>query len=146
MTMRLYHMQIFDDLIEGTSSAWYSGAEYNDVLGSADYIVVSAVVTGLGGSPTLTVSSEDSGDALHWIPAPTAEINGVTLTANDTVYSGVVFGQGGILLSLVRFKITLGGTTPKCRLKLYATGRVRGRTGMSMRQAGQIAQNPPGLR
>ena len=124
--MRWYNQQIFDDIITGTGTSWYSPADFNDLLGTADAFAVAAAVSAVSGtSPTLTVQAEHSCDGQNWNATASAEIS--TAIANDLLYWGYRYEETTILMSLVRFKITLGGTTPQCRLKLFATGRGGGR-------------------
>lgn len=122
--MRAYNHLVFDDIISGTATTWYSAADRAYELGQADFIAVAAVVSGVSGTtPTLTVQAEHCCDGRSWVATPFAEI-GVGI-ANEGVYVGwrdETFG----FMSYLRFKITLGGTTPACRLKLFVTGRTAG--------------------
>jgi len=124
--MRILNTQIFDDVITSTGVTWYSPADMNDSLGAADGFAIQACTTLVGGTlPTLTVQAEHSGDGENWIATPSAEISGV-LIANSSTFVGwrEMFNSNLVPLANLRFRITLGGTAPQCRLRLYFTGRV----------------------
>jgi hypothetical protein len=124
--MRVYNLQVFDDTISGTSTTWYSNGDFNRSLGAADELALAAHVASVSGtSPTLTVQVEHCADGVSWRSTPSAEISAGALT-NDVVLVGMRT-TATVLLPFVRMKITLGGTTPACRLKLYVTGRARGK-------------------
>ena len=54
--MHLFTLEVFDDVISGTGTDWYSTALHNNILGTADVFAIQAVTTGVSGtSPTLTV-------------------------------------------------------------------------------------------
>lgn len=124
--MLLDHALVFDDIISGTTSTWYSPSEMNARLGAADAFAVHACTTFVSGTgPTLTVQAEHSSDGESWIATPAPpEIS--TAIANDSSYWGSRDPYNMNMMGLLRFKITLGGTNPQCRLKLYATGRIYG--------------------
>lgn len=113
--------KVFDNVVSGAGTNWYSPAQLNEKLGEAEVFTVHASVTGLTGtSPTLTLQLEHSGDNQLWVALGSpAQINGVSIT-NDTSYSGAL----GLtpVLNFVRLRISLGGTNPQCRLKVYVTG------------------------
>ncbi len=122
--MRLVSMQIFDDTISTTSATFTTPKELYTVLGAADNFGLQAVVTGVSSpSPTLTVQAEHSADGQNWLAVAAAEIS--TTLAENTAYFGWRDGLLPLLLSHLRFKITLTGTSPECRLKLFFCGRVR---------------------
>lgn len=129
--MLLVHVQAFDDIISGTSAAWYTPSSLSDQLGAADGFAIQACTTFVSGTgPTLTVQSEHSSDNRVWLPVSGFDIKDVTI-ANDGAYWSERNPFFSIRLGLVRFKITLGGAAPKCRLKLYFTGRVFGAPAVS---------------
>ena len=123
--MHLYTLEVFDDVISGTSGTWYSAAHQNGVLGTADVFAIQAVATGVSGTgPLLTVRLQASADNEYWTNAGgTAEINAQSIAVNDTVLVGT---NPGVTQANVRLQITLGGTSPQCRLRLYVTGRAYG--------------------
>lgn len=119
--MRAFTILAFDDMISGTASTWYTPMDLNDLLGASDALVLHAstsAVTGTG--PTLTCQVEHSASAEDWAAVGLAQIS--TSIANDGSYKGLVDTFNPVMLGFVRVKITLGGTSPACRLKLYATG------------------------
>lgn len=126
--MRLYHLQVFDDIISGTSSTWYSNADHDSTLGGADWIVVGAVTSSVSGtSPSLSLFVEYSGDGINW-SSPFPPLLGGSIS-NQGLHANVLSPGGTfpVLLSHIRLKFTLSGTNPQCRLRLYVTGRARGR-------------------
>jgi hypothetical protein len=124
--MLIVHVLAFDDIISGTAVAWYTPSRLNASLGAADAFAVQAVTRFVSGTdPTLTVLAEHSADQLNWVATPTPEINAVPLVGDDT-FDGARDGATDLaLLGFLRFRISLGGVSPQCRLKLYVTGRVR---------------------
>src|SRR6185503_12598294 len=99
--------KVFDDVINGTSTTWYSPVSLNDRLGRGDYFGVQASVTGLTGtSPTMTVQLQHSGDNQNWVSTAAPEIS--TSIANDTSYAGS--RSGIVFMNFVRVAIALGGT------------------------------------
>jgi hypothetical protein len=124
--MHLFTLDVFDDIISGTGGTWDSASIHNGVLGSADVISIHAVTTGVSGtSPTLTVRLQSAADGEYWTNAATnPEINGLAI-ANETILVGTNTAAGMIQAN-ARLRITLGGTSPKCRLRLSVTGRAYG--------------------
>ena len=138
--MRLHNLLVFDDIISGTSSTWYSRSDLQRAVGNAEAWAVQACVTNVSGFlPALTVLSEHSCDSLHWAATSATEINGV-LIAEGGSYAGT---SGWLLIpaTFVRFKITLGGLSPECRLELTVTGRGHGQSATS----GAIGAATPAL-
>jgi hypothetical protein len=125
--MRLFTLEVFDDVISGTGTNWYSTAMHNSILGSADVFAIQAVTTGVSGTtPTLTVRLQSAADAENWANAAgTAEINAQGI-ANETSLVGTNSADPGMIQANVRLQISLGGTSPKCRLRLYVTGHAYG--------------------
>lgn len=122
--MQIFNTVVFDESLSGTGTTWYSDADYSDTLGQCDSLAIEARTTAVSGtSPTLTVQVEHSADAQNWLSlAGTAEINAQAI-ANDAAIVPVIGGPTVIPLGFVRLRVTLGGTTPACRLKIHATGR-----------------------
>lgn len=119
--MRVANFQVFDDFISGTGAIWYSSADLNRSLGQADMYAIHAVATNVAGtSPTLTVGAQYSSDGQNWF-SPQNDINAQPLVNGGSL---VGFNAGSTPLGAnIRFQISLGGTSPQCRLKLYFTGR-----------------------
>lgn len=121
--MRIANIQVFDNIITGNGT-WYSGTQFNRVIGQANYFAVQTYATSVsGGSPTLTVESEMSSDSVNWVATGNTEINAqaINTTPVQAGASPILTGNG--LAAFVRLKITMGGSTPQCRLKLYVTCR-----------------------
>lgn len=120
--MRIVNIEIFDEIISGTGTTWYSPAELNHKLGAADVFAVQATTTMvLGGFPTVTVQGQHSADDQNWIATPSPEINWF-MSEGSTIIGGQT-ASSVLLLANLRFAISLGGTSPQCRLKLWFTGR-----------------------
>jgi hypothetical protein len=119
--MRKFNVQVFDEIITGTGTSWYTSTEFNEPLGSADLLTLQAITTLVAGtSPTLTIAAEHSADGANFVEYPSA-VFGPTAIASEGTYDSL-FGYGEPLLPRVRFKLTLGGTTPACRVRLWVTG------------------------
>ena len=114
---------VFDQSISGTGDTWYTSAEHNDSLGLGDELAIHAVTTGVSGSaPTITCRVETSANGKDWYDAQGGpEISGAI--SNDATLEGGVAIVLVILQRFVRVRVALGGTSPACRLKIYATGR-----------------------
>ena len=124
--MRIATIQVFDNIINGTGP-WYSGTQFNQLIGRSSWYAVQTYATSVGGtSPTLTIQSEISPDSVTWLATGNTEI-GAQLINTTPVQAGQYrpgIDLGGLgLAAFVRFKITMGGTNPQCRLKLYVTCR-----------------------
>lgn len=119
--MRTLTILAFDEIIAGTGNTWYTPDSYHAEIGACDFLVIMAATSGASGtSPTLTCQFEHSADGRNWLPnGTTPEINGFGI-ANDASTWGA---PANPFLRFVRVKITLGGTNPACRLKLFINGR-----------------------
>lgn len=123
--MLAYNLLVFDELISGNGSNYYTSTALSNRLGTADLISVFARTTHVSGSPaSILVDTEHSPNGQDWCSVAAPQIN--TSISNDGAYYGRVPVFNPVLLAHVRFHILLSGTTPACRLKLYATGRHRG--------------------
>jgi hypothetical protein len=122
--MRLFHAQIYDENIEGTT-ALYTDPTHNGLLGSVEKLSIFAITdTVTGTAPTLTVQIEESGDQVHWTnKIATAEINGTSLST--TAVTTAVGRDAGTTPSggFLRLRVSLAGTTPKAHVRLWVTGR-----------------------
>ena len=124
--MRTFHILAYDQILEGTGTT-YTDPQLQPTFGSADLLRLFAVaeqVTVTSGTPTLTVQLEESADRVMWSnKTGTAEINAVTLsTTAVTMARG--FDNGSTPNSgFIRMRLTLGGTNPRARVKLWVTGR-----------------------
>lgn len=126
--MRIATYQVFDQTISGSIITWYSGSEFNALLGQADFAAIQAFPTNVPNTTTqLTVTFQTSADSQNWVSMSSQSINGTLV--NNVSLSG--YAQGGenlggdVFGAHVRLAISLGGVNPSCRLKLYYTGRAR---------------------
>jgi hypothetical protein len=122
--MLLFHREVFDEVITGTSTTWYSSAEHNALIGAADDLVVFAVATDVAGTTTLKVYVDTSGDNEHWYEPGTEKINATISDPNDSEKAGSVRLGVDALAAFARLRINLSGSGgPACRVKLTVTGR-----------------------
>jgi hypothetical protein len=116
--VRVQSREVFDNVISG-AGPWYTSESLASDLGQCDVIALHAVPTAVSSpAPTLTIQPEYSADGQNWYNPGTTFINWSIVSG-----SSVVAGVSNWPMSRVRFKVTMSGTSPKCRLKLYFTGR-----------------------
>lgn len=124
--MRSFHRLVFDESVDGTTSVYTSPA-FEALLGLSDALTISGYASGVSGTtPTLSVAVEQSPDERHWTTRNgTAEVNAVSLsTSAETTFQGNDGSPiGASRPGFARLKITLGGTSPRGRLKIWVTGR-----------------------
>jgi hypothetical protein len=123
--MLALHEHVFDETITGTGSTWYSSTQHHALFGAADAFVVIAHATDVSGSsPALNVYFEESCDNQHWHSEASALIEGSLPTAGFIQSAPWPLNPSALaVLPFGRFRITLAGTSPRCRLKLTVTGR-----------------------
>lgn len=122
--MRLFHAQIYDENIEGTT-ALYTDPTHNGLLGSVEKLSIFALTdTVTGTTPTMTVQIEESGDQVHWTnKIATAEINATSLSTT-AVTTAVGRDAGGTpSAGFLRLRVVLGGASPKAHVRIWVTGR-----------------------
>lgn len=119
--MKYFNVPIFDEYISGGSPAqWYSSDEFLSLLGGADVLEIQAATSMVSGtSPTLTIDTQQSADGSNF--APHTSMASVPISNNGIYCAGTTTAARP--LRLVRIRISLGGTAPRCRLKITATGR-----------------------
>ncbi len=121
--MRTVTHKIYDDTVIGTT-ARHTADELNAALGNSDFVALQAYVTNVAGTgPTLTIQAETSIDGQLWTPVSGTPEVSASPPVDDTSYvaqTGVGIQYGGLL----RYKISMGGTNPECRLLMFATLRV----------------------
>ncbi len=124
--MRTFHRLAFDENVDGTTAV-YTNPALEPLLGLTDALSISGYAAGTSGTtPTVTVQIEQSPDRRHWtVRNATAEVNGTSLsTSAETTFQGNDGSPlGATRPGFARLKITLGGTSPKTRLKIWVTGR-----------------------
>ena len=121
--MRTLNVLAFDEVVTGTGTTWYTPQALNSELGRCDIFGLQAYTTGvLGTSPTLTVSLQHSGDDQNWrvLSSSLPELNATSISSDTSRYA---YRSDASPARFVRAAITLGGTNPQCRLKLFITGR-----------------------
>jgi len=122
--MRKANERIFDDVVTGTTTV-YSSGEFNELLGRHDRISLFLVVDTVSGtSPTITVQLQHSSDERNWVNKNgTPEINALVISPTATTTEAANDATGNYGCHSVRAAITLAGTNPSCRVRLYATLR-----------------------
>lgn len=109
--------QVFDEIITGTATTWYTSAADNALVASIDSYTIFAVATNVSGtSPSVNVYVDQSCDNQTWILGGTPALSG-------GLTEGLVLQGAGALTPFLRLRVTLGGTAPQCRLRLTVTGR-----------------------
>ncbi|MBI4703818.1 MAG: hypothetical protein HY744_22135 [Deltaproteobacteria bacterium] len=123
--MRQFQQVVFDRYVNGTTTV-YSDAAFNDLLGQFNQLSIQACCSEIAGtSPTLTVNVETSGDQQTWhskFGSGSEPISGVSLTAASNTHWGKDTGSTPSL-GAVRLTITLVGTSPAARIRIFACGR-----------------------
>lgn len=129
--MLILHADVFEEMITGTATNWYSYAQFNAAIGSADRLEVAGLVTNISGTVVVNCYPEHSIDGRVWTLSPTATSVFSTSSVNSLNNGVVLWGQlwgpnnpnGFDAGSFCRLRITLSGNSPQCRLKLTAAGR-----------------------
>jgi hypothetical protein len=123
---------VFDDIITGSTSTWYTPASFNDALGSVEFLALHAVTTYVSGDPVLDCIFEHSGNGRDWLTTSRgiegSIANGASLVERFTTAD---------LQSLGRIKVVL--SAGQCRLKLYAAGMT-----FAANQTAPLVRLPPG--
>lgn len=89
----------------------------NALLGAVDLYTVFAVATSVSGTlPSVNVYVDQSCDNRTWILGSSAIISGA-------LSEGQVLHGTGPFAAFLRLRVTLGGTSPQCRLRLRVAGR-----------------------
>lgn len=123
--MRVATYLVFDQAIAGTSTTYYSSAQFNRQLGEADFYAVQAYTTNVSGSPTLNVQSQYSADGQNWLPVAPPDIS-TTITSGASVAGSNLGLTANMPTAFVRFAISFtAGTSPSCNLKLFFTAHSR---------------------
>lgn len=128
--MRAATYQVFDQIISGTATTWYSGSDFDRLIGQSDILAYEVYPTNVPNTTsTLTITQQYSWDSQNWVSMPAAigDIAGGPLT-NNVALAGMNNGFF-IIAPFVRFAIQLGGPSPSCRLKVYVTSRVTSQKG-----------------
>ena len=119
--MLIYNADVFNEVITGTSTTWFSYAPFNATLGSSDLASVFAYTTNVTGTGTqLNIFGDVSNDGRVWFISQSAFFPGTNLT-NGLVQQAFL---SQFSFSFMRLRFTLSGlSTAQCQLKLTVTGR-----------------------
>lgn len=118
-------LSVFDEIINQTTARYTSG-DLTRLLGRADALAIHAVTTLVAGTaPTLRIQVEHSADGRVFVQ----RVSGVpeipaTAISNDAAFTGTTW-LGVSLLAYVRLAITLGGTSPLARVRVFVTGHLQ---------------------
>jgi hypothetical protein len=120
--MKVYHQLVFDDTVEG-NTATFTRPEWNELLATTEVIVLAVYATQVAGTnPRLTIKSEFSADERNWTPSQLApEVSSLALIGPTSALASA--SSAGIVAGFRRLQISLGGTTPRAYLRIFATGR-----------------------
>jgi hypothetical protein len=116
--MQEFSVEVFDEIITGAVPSWFTSTEFDSLLGSAEALVLLVTTTFVSGtSPTLGLTSQHSADGLVFSDR--------TSFGSTSIGNGLTFAKldANAALGLVRLRLALGGTSPRCRVKVIATGR-----------------------
>jgi len=118
--MLTLNRDVFDEVILGTATTWYTSADLNQTLGVADFTQFFVLATSVNGTPSLSIFVDHSADNRTWIQATN---NLIISPLTENVMGQLSGPTSG--LSFLRLRILLSGTTSGCgcRLKISATGR-----------------------
>lgn len=122
--MRIDTYQVFDQIISGTGTTWFSGSEFHRSLGQGDVLVLQAYPTNVPNTTSkLSVAWDYSADSQNWISFTAPDLTNATMANNVPM----VASNNGFFLpgAFVRVNISLTGVSPSCRLKVNVTTRAR---------------------
>jgi|ERR1041385_553587 hypothetical protein len=119
--MIVFREKIFDGYVSGTQGV-FTNSDYALLLGSTGEIHMALTVLGVKGSDTsVRVEYQMSFDGTRWIVV--GDALGSTGVGPGDVADPLLFFASAYVLSHVRFRIVLTGTTPAGLFRLWATGR-----------------------
>ena len=117
--MRLFTELVFDQVVRGSNIEVVSPAQFNDLLGRAyDLVYEIEVEEASGTTPTISVRHLHSNSGKGFVGLP----NLVSAVSLGTLPYRDVTAQPGLLGGLGQVGVTLGGTTPSARVRIWATG------------------------
>jgi hypothetical protein len=115
---------VFDEVIHGAATDYYTANKYNELLGRADKLTIQALVDNVEtGSGTISVRIEHSGDQRNWKPKNgTDEI--ITVSISTSATTSTIGSDSGSTASLpfVRLRVVLA-TATRAHVKLFVCGR-----------------------
>ncbi|MBI5513299.1 MAG: hypothetical protein HY909_05990 [Deltaproteobacteria bacterium] len=120
--MRRYNKVVYHDIVEGTTER-FTGAEHNELLGSAEVFVLQWRATSVGGTgPKLTLTLYGSDNGKDWIPRETL-LNQAVLTAGQLNTGAVDSTTSTRTMAGGRIGVALVGTNPVAEVELIVCGR-----------------------
>lgn len=121
--MKIFEELIFDQTVRSTTEV-LSRPEFDELLGKADEIVYEVEVEESSGSaPTVSFRHHSSNSGKGFV-AQSLLINAADISTNALPYRNVV-AQTTVIGGRGRVGITLGGTTPTARVRVWACGRTK---------------------
>jgi hypothetical protein len=117
--MLMLNEQVFDEIIEGTTTTWYTSARYNELLGRPRSLRIIASARDVTSSGTLQVFVDSSIDNQHWYE-PTTPVITKVLSVGSDIAEGSSQADGAFQRLRIKFST---GTTPRCWLQLGVSGR-----------------------
>lgn len=119
--MRAFNELVFDGTVRGVLDV-YSSSDFNDRLGRADELTYEVEVEEASGTaPTITVRHLHSNSGRAFIGL-SAFVSGGSLASLPFRDVKTVTGPLG---GLGQVGVTLGGTSPVARVRIWACGRTR---------------------
>lgn len=126
--MRSFVVKAFDEFVTGSTNV-YTPSSLAELLGSVERISCAGMVFATNGtSPTITVQFEHSPDGTRWTNhQATPEVNALGLSAGAANNAFTVTNAVNSVLSHVRLRIALGGTSPSGVVQIWISGLSPGR-------------------
>lgn len=122
--VRAFNQLVIDTTITGTVPVC-SPSEFDELLGRADELLFEVEVESVAGTtPTLTLDVYHCNSGKKFVIAPSGTI--ITAASIASVpYRDLAKYSSSTLGSLVQLVVTLGGTTPVARVRVWACGRTK---------------------
>jgi len=123
---RLLTELVFDQTIRGTTQV-LSQPQFNEIMGRGDTLTFEVEVEDASGTtPTITVAVAHSNSGKLFLPvATTPQINAESIASGALPYRKVFTYEAATVASLVQLQVTLGGTTPVARVRIWCCARSR---------------------
>lgn len=122
--MRAFNQLILDTTVTGTVPVC-SPTEFDELLGRADELLFEVEVESVSGSsPTLTLDVYHCNSGKKFVIAPSGTILSA-VSISSVPYRDLAKYSSSTLGSLVQLLVTLGGTTPVARVRVWACGRTK---------------------
>jgi hypothetical protein len=126
---RLFNVEVFNQVIGGGSPApvYYSGPQFNALLGSADELTIQYIVDATGGSLPAVVTFEpqcnNTEEEALW--EATASTKTVTITAQSDLPGSTIdrYSLSSAFAAYGRFKVTADKHSVSARIIVCGWGR-----------------------